>query len=198
MVNTVGIAVLDHLPLGVDHVDASGRHCTFVGEARQGKIIWAGGEDITCPLARFNLGIDTPDEQTIDALASTLVSGEAKDIEAAQRYIVSLSPLPFGKRVFVYFPLSKMPFPPDLVLFILRPNEAMEKLLAITMSTGERCEGRIGGLGALCGECTALPLLSERAVLSPGCSGSRRETFLASDELFLSIPYLLYRSTIGS
>lgn len=199
MVNTVGIAVLDHLPLGVDHVDASGRHCTFVGEARQGKIIWAGGEDITCPLARFNLGIDTPDEQTIDALASTLVSwGEAMDTEVARQFIATLTALPFGKRVFVYFPLSKMPFPPDLVLFILRPNEAMEKLLAITMSTGERCEGRIGGLGALCGECTALPLLSERAVLSPGCSGSRREAFLASDELFLSIPYLLYRSTIGS
>jgi uncharacterized protein (DUF169 family) len=190
---------LDHLPLGVDHVDTSGRHCTFVGEARRGKIIWAEGEDITCPLARFNLGIDTPDEGTIDALARTIVSwGEATNIETAQRYIASLSPLPFGKRVFVYFPLSKMPFPPDLALFILHPNEAMEKLLTITQATGERCEGRVSGLGALCGECTALPLLSERAVLSPGCSGSRREAFLASDELFLSIPYLLYRSTIGS
>jgi len=79
---------------------------------------------------------------------------------------------------------------------ILRPNEAMEQLLAITTATGMSCEGQVGGLGAMCGECTATPLLTNKATLSPGCPGSRREAFLAEDELFLSMPYQLYNSTV--
>jgi len=196
MINTLGIAILDHLPLGVEHVSSSGRYCTFVGQARQGGLVWAAGQEITCPLARFNLGLDLPNQETADALACTIIGwGMARDQETARRFIETLMPLPFGERVFVYGPLFAMPFPPDLVLLILRPGEAMERLLAITTVTGRPCEGRVGGLGALCGECTAVPLLTDKAALSPGCPGSRREAFLAQDELFLSMPYQLYRST---
>ena len=198
MIDTVGISILAHLPLGVDHVKAPGRHCTFVGLARQGKLVWAAGQEITCPLARFNLGLDPPNQETIATLADTIVEWEcARDVKIARSFVETLSPLPFGQRVFVYGPLSKMPFPPDLVLLILKPQQAMEHLLALTTATGELSESPVGGLGALCGECTAVPLLTERAVVSPGCSGSRREAFLTEEQLFLSVPYQLYSSTIA-
>jgi len=197
MNDTLGIAILDHLPLGVEHIGTPGRHCTFVGQARQGELLWAAGMEITCPLARFNLGLDPPNQEAIEALAGVIVDWDAaKDLETARRFIETLAPLPFGERVFVYGPLSAMPFPPDLVLRILRPSEAMEQLLAITTATGMSCEGQVGGLGAMCGECTATPLLTNKATLSPGCPGSRREAFLAEDELFLSMPYQLYNSTV--
>ena len=197
MNDTLGIAILDHLPLGVEHISTPGRHCTFVGQARQGELLWAAGMEITCPLARFNLGLDPPNQETIEALAGVIVDwGDAKDLETARRFIEGLSPLPFGERVFVYGPLSAMPFPPDLVLRILRPREAMEHILSITETTGAQSESHVGGLGALCGECIAVPLLTQRAVLSPACPGSRREAFLAEDEMLLSMPHQLYNSMV--
>ena len=198
MIDTIGVSILAHLPLGIEHAKAPGRHCTFVGLARQGELVWAAGQEITCPLARFNLGLDPPNQETIDKLADTIVEWEcAKDAEIARSFVATLSPLPFGQRVFVYGPLSKMPFPPDLVLLILKPQQAMEHLLALTTATGELSESPVGGLGALCGECTAVPLLTERTVVSPGCPGSRREAFLTEEQLFLSVHYQLYSSTIA-
>jgi len=192
--DTVGIAVLDHLPLGVDHVAAPGSHCAFVGQAREGQAVWAAGQDITCSLARFNLGIDPPNEETIAPLVEILLRWDgAKDEETARRFISELRPLPFGKRAFVYASLPRMPFPPDLVIRILPAEAAMLTVRGISRLTGRRSEGRIGGVGALCSECTAIPLLCEHAAVSLGCPGSRREVSLEKDELFLSTPYFLHR-----
>jgi len=91
-----------------------------------------------------------------------------------------------------------MPVPPDLVLLILNPEEVFRHVLSITASTGERSDGLVGGIGALCGECTALPLQTKKAAISVGCDGSRREAFLSPKEMFLAIPYSLYRSTVES
>ena len=191
----VGVSVLDHLPLGVEHADSPARHCSFIAAARRGRSLWAAGDDITCPLARYNLGIDTPNEETIAALAKTLVGwGDSDNEEMARRFIAGLDPLPFGQRVFVYCRLDDAPFPPDLVIHFLTPAEAMEKLVAISASTGLRCHSPAGGVGALCGECTATPLLSEGGALSAGCPGSRGEACLGEEELFLSLPYPLYSS----
>ena len=192
MINTIGIAVLDHLPLGIEHVAAPGRHCTFVGQARQGQAVWASDEDITCPLARFTLGLDPPDAETVGRVSATLVEwSAAKDAETAGRFLSSLLRLPFGSRVFVYGPPEAIPFPADLVLRVVRPEEAMRRLHDLAAATGELAEGRTGGIGALCGDCTALVLVLGRAALSAGCPGSRREAFLDQDELFLSFPQRL-------
>jgi uncharacterized protein (DUF169 family) len=63
--------------------------------------------------------------------------------------------------------------------------------------TGEKSDGYVSGIGALCGECTALPLRTKKAAISVGCDGSRREAFLTPEEMFLAIPYPLYLSAIG-
>ncbi len=188
----VGIAVLDHLPLGVDHVEAPARHCTFVGKARQGRAVWAAGEEVDCPMARFNLGIDPPDAATLDRLAEKLVSWErAKDIDAARRFISQFRPLPFGERVFVYFPLDAAPFPPDVVVHVLSPLEAMLTIREIAVATGGLCEARTAGVGAMCGECTAVPLLTHRPTISIGCRGSRREAAIDDGEVLLAVPHPL-------
>jgi len=199
MTEKIGIALLDQIPQGIERVASPGRHCTFIGRARKGEILWARGEDFTCPLARYNLGIDPPDESTMEKLAATLVSwGDVRDLETAHRFIAGLSPLPVSRRTFIYAPLDRMPVPPDLVLLILNPQEAFRHVLSITASAGERNDGLVGGIGALCGECTALPLQTKKAAISVGCDGSRREAFLSPKEMFLAIPYSLYRSTVES
>jgi len=199
MTEKIGIALLDQIPQGIERVASSGRHCTFIGRARKGEILWACGEDFTCPLARFNLGIDPPDESTMEKLVATLIGwGDVRDLETAHRFIAGLSPLPVSRRTFIYAPLDRMPVPPDLVLLILNPEEVFRHVLSITASTGERSDGLVGGIGALCGECTALPLQTKKAAISVGCDGSRREAFLSPKEMFLAIPYSLYRSTVES
>ena len=190
----VGIAVLDHLPLGVEHVAEPGSHCRFVGYARRGEAIWATGDDFNCPVARFNLGIDPPNEETITPLVEAFLHwGSAKDEETARRFISELQPLPFGKRAFVYAPLFRMPFPPDLVVRVLPAEAAMLAVRGISRFTGRRSVGYVSGIGALCSEGTAVPLLCEHAAISLGCLGSRREVALNQDELFLSTPYFLHR-----
>jgi uncharacterized protein (DUF169 family) len=201
MTGKIGIALLDHIPQGIERVASPGRHCTFIGRARKGEILWARGEDFTCPLARYNLGIDPQNESTMETLtvtlAETLVSwGDVRDLATAHRFIAGLSPLPALKRTFIYAPLDKMPVPPDLVLLILTPQEAFDHVLSFTRMTGERSGGLVGGVGALCGECTALPLQTKKAAISVGCDGSRREAFLSPEEMFLAIPYSLYRSVL--
>jgi uncharacterized protein (DUF169 family) len=199
MLDAVGIAVLDHLPLGIAHADAAGRHCAFVGQARQGKTIWAAGEDVTCPLGRFNLGLDPADAATLEAVAAKLVEWKTVgDLETGRRVLAGFEPLPFGERVFVYAPLNGGSLPPDVVVRFLRPDEAVLRLRAVVAATGERAEGRSGGTGAMCGECTAFPLMTGRAAVSPGCPGSRREAFAATDELFLALPYALDRAATGA
>jgi len=199
MTGKIGIALLDQIPQGIERVASPGRHCTFIGRARKGEIFWACVEDFTCPLARYNLGIDPLDESTVEKLAATLIGwGDVRDLETAHRFIAGLSPLPVSRRTFIYAPLDRMPVPPDLVLLILNPEEVFRHVLSITASTGERSDGLVGGIGALCGECTALPLQTKKAAISVGCDGSRREAFLSSKEMFLAIPYPLYRSTVES
>jgi uncharacterized protein (DUF169 family) len=56
MEEKIGIALVDHPPQGIERTSEPGRHCTFIGRARKGEILWAREEDFTCPLARYNLG----------------------------------------------------------------------------------------------------------------------------------------------
>jgi len=195
MLDAVGIVVLDRPPRGVDRAAAPSKHCALVGQARQGKTLWAGPDDINCPLARFALGIDAPDVRPLDALAATLLEWKAaKDRDAALAFLSRLPRLPFQERVFVYAPLSAATAEVDLVVRIVQPEEAMRRLRTLSVATGERAEGRSTGVGALCSECTAFPLVSGTSAISPGCPGSRREAFLQPDQMFLALPASLDRA----
>jgi uncharacterized protein (DUF169 family) len=195
MWDAVGITVLDRPPRGVDRAAEPSKHCALVGQARHGKTVWAGRDDINCPLARFALGIDASDACTLDALAATLLGWKAaKDRDAALAFLSRLARLPFQARVFVYSPLRAVTAEVDLVVRIVQPEEAMRRLRALSATTGERAEGRSAGIGALCSECTAFPLVSGTGAISPGCPGSRREAFLQADQMFLALPASLGRS----
>jgi uncharacterized protein (DUF169 family) len=195
MIDAVGVSVLDRPPTGVARAAAPSKHCTLVGQARQGKTLWAGRDDINCPLARFALGIDAPEVRTLDALAATLLEWKAaRDRDAALAFLSRLARLPFQERVFVYTPLSAATAEVDLVVRIVQPEEAMRRLRTLCAATGEGAEGRSAGIGALCSECTAFPLVSGSGAVSPGCPGSRREAFLDADQMFLALPASLDRA----
>jgi uncharacterized protein (DUF169 family) len=180
---------LDHIPLGVDRVDSPASHCAHVSAARRGTPYWAAEGDITCPLARFNLGLDPPDDAVLDRLVDQLLAWEFTDDRAAARFFLSgLLPLPHGDPILVYGPPAALPREPDVTIHVVGPEEAMKRILERARSRGVRALGDMGGLGAVCGECTAFPLHSGRSCVSVGCPGSRRALALAPTELLLAEP----------
>ena len=62
-----------------------------------------------------------------------------------------------------------------------------------TRLTGQRTQGIASGVGGMCGECTAIPLMTGRANISLGCGGSRPNARLNPDQLLLALPISTYR-----
>ena len=194
MLDAVGIAIVDTPPPGVARVSAPARHCSFVGLARQGKVVWASSDEVNCPIARYVLGCDSV-VASIDAAAASFVESKlARDLDAAHRFVAGFRVLAPQRRIFVYFPLGEEPVPADVVVRFVRPEEAMRRLRALVTATGERAEVRTAGSAAMCADCTASPILTGRAALSPGCPGSRREVPIAPDEVLVSLPANLERA----
>ncbi|UCF10290.1 MAG: DUF169 domain-containing protein [Candidatus Bipolaricaulota bacterium] len=189
MEHRIGILLLDHIPLGVDRVDAPGRHCTHAATAQAGACVWASDQDISCPLARFVLGLDPASPEVIDALAAEIVDwGFAADEHLARQFVGGLWTIPHGEKILVYGPPDRLPDEPDVTIEILTPHEAMRALVSNTHRAGLRALGDMSGVGALCAECTAYPLHSERVAISVGCPGSRRELALDPDKLLMATP----------
>jgi len=69
----IGIRIVDEIPHGVGRTRAPRTHCEFVGLARKGRKFYADACDISCPLARYYLGLDPPNEETMEKLKHTLV-----------------------------------------------------------------------------------------------------------------------------
>jgi len=187
--DAIGIVLLDHIPLGIDRVSAAGSHCAHVAAGRRDQCLWASASDITCPLGRFNLGLDPQDDPVVETLIATLLEwGYAADPTAARYFISGLVPIPYGDPILVYGPPDRLPHEPDITLRIVTPEAAMRWIIESAGSSGVRAVGDMSGLGAVCGECTAFPLQSGRVCVSVGCPGSRRELALDPTELLLAIP----------
>ncbi len=188
MRDAIGIAILDRVPCGIARVAAPASHCAFAGLARDGAQVWAASEDIACPIARHILGCELSGEGLERAAAAFVASTLAPDREAALRFAHGFRTLDPRRRVFVYFPWDDAPLPADVGVWFLPPDVAMMRLRALITATGERAEVRTGGSAAMCGDCTASPLVTGRAALSAGCPGSRRELRLDREHVLLAVP----------
>ena len=203
--NRIGIAIVKKEPVGIERVKSPDKHCHFVGQAREGAILYARNEDISCPLARFYLGLEKKNlkdlsRTLVKELSQTLVNwDDAIDEKVALSYLNSGHCLKEGEKYIVYFPY---PIPrldakrltgqenlkADIIIIIDNPQEIMALVQKFSRTTGKRIKASISGIGAICGECTAYPLITGQANVSLGCYGSRPGVNLSKEELFLSIP----------
>ena len=195
----IGIILSNTEPVGVARVAAPDRHCSLVRLAREGSVFYARNEDISCPLARFNLGLDPKTERNLTELARTLVSwNDAENEEVALRYLKSATTLEVGEKYLCYFPLPNPDLTPDVVIKIGSPEEFMPLVRTMTRLTGRRTPGIASGVGAMCGECTAIPLVTGQPNISLGCGGSRPHAGLDPDQLLLALPIEAYRLLRGN
>ncbi len=192
--NRIGIAIVKKEPVGIERVKSPDKHCHFVGQARGGTILYARGEDISCPLARFYLGLERKNlrdlsRTLVKELSQTLVSwDDAIDEKVALSYLNSGHCLKESEKCIIYFPYPTKNLKADVIIIIDNPQEIMILVQKFSRTTGKRIKASMSGIGAMCGECTAYPLITGQANISLGCYGSRPGVNLNKEELFLSIP----------
>lgn len=194
MFSEIGITISNTKPSGIPRVERADKHCFFVGRARDGDMFYAQNEDVSCPLARFNLGLDAKSDKNLLTLARILVDwGDAKTEEIALRYLTSALTLPLEKKYAIYFP---MPYDklllPNVVVMLSSSKRIMSLVQIITRLTGKRTEAVLSGVGAMCGECTAIPVVTGKTNISLGCNGSRSQAKLKDSELFMALPSKVY------
>lgn len=191
----VGIWLMSERPQGLPRAVVADRHCGHVERAMGGEAFHAGSEDVSCPLARYALGMDPPRGRAREALVGTLVGwGDSDNADLARAFLERCPRLEHAERFIAYAPLEggevALGRPPDVVVQVLSPDEAMWTVRDRTRTEGRRTRSSCSGVGAMCSECTAGVVLSGDWTMSVGCSGSRTSLELRDGEMFLATPGL--------
>lgn len=165
---------------------ARDKHCSFMGKAREGEITQIHVDQVSCPLARYYLGLPTP---SIAETSRTLVRwNDALDEAGARRYLECGWRLEEAGPYIIYFPCPHGALKPDVIVEVGTPAGLSRIAAEFSRRTGERLVPSISGIGAACGECTVYPLVMGRASVSLGCGGSRPAMGLGEAELLLAAP----------
>lgn len=187
--NRIGIKITKDKPVNLNRAKSPLKHCSAVGLARTGERFYVQNNDISCPLARYNLGLEEPSDKFMHELARTLVGwGDANTQDIGLKYLQSRPKLPYAKKYTLYFPVPDNEYEPDVIIEISNPHELMLKVRELTSLTGDSIRGFMSAVGAMCGECTTYPILTGKLNVSVGCTGSRPGAELKPDELFLALP----------
>lgn len=185
--NLVGISFHQAVPTGLQQLTAKDEHCRFIGRARQGRPFYIPAENISCPLARFHLGIGKPD---LKGLARTLVAwADAVDQQTGLKFLKSAYRVSQPCKYITYFSYPGNGLKPDVIIRICNAEKIQQIVQRYSSLTGERVNSAISGIGAACGECTAYVLMTGLPIVSVGCNGSRPGINLAADELLLAAPF---------
>lgn len=190
--NEIGVKITDKKPDNIPRTKYSKSYCAFMGQAREGNVFYTTNEDINCPLARYNLGLEELDKKGLDSLASTIVSwGDAEDKSKALKYLESSNTLNYDRKYIIYFPINQnnLNIEPDIVINIGTPKKFMPILRKLTKQDGDWLNARLSGVGGLCGESTAIPIMTDEPNISLGCGGSRPYGKLENGQLFLAYPF---------
>ena len=186
MSDLVGIALCDCGPASLVELDIQDKHCRFIGRARK-KAFYIPSGNISCPLARFYLGIG---RTNLEDLCRTLVRwDDAIDKATARAYLDAGLYLDHSPPFICYFPYPTGELEPDVLIMIDDPAGVQSMVREYCAQTGRRIKASVSGIGAACGECTAYPLLTGEANVSVGCNGSRPGINLRKDELLLAMPF---------
>ncbi len=100
--------------------------------------------------------------------------------------------LEFGTKAIIIKPLEKMKERPDAVIVIGTPKKLMRLSSVYNQIFGEPVLSQFKGSNAICGECTAVPILENRPNLSLLCDGCRTFADYKDDEIAVGMPYEVF------
>ena len=86
--------------------------------------------------------------------------------------------------------------PPEVVILVLDPRNAMRLIQGYTYNHGSQPLFKMTGNQAICSECTAYPLKMGRMNVSLLCSGTRYLAGWKTDELAIGLPFTQFAATV--
>lgn len=185
--NVIGITLCQTEPAGLQQLTTEDKHCRFIGRARNSEPFYIPVQNISCPLARFHLGIGEPDLKNLPGI---LVGwGDAENQQTALNFLNSVCRITTPFKHIAYFSYPADSLKPDVIIKICNPRQAQQIVRRYSSLTGESVNSPISGIGAACGECTAYVLTKQLPTASVGCGGSRLGINLEDDELLLAAPF---------
>lgn len=179
----VGVSIRQTVPSGQAVRPIEGRFCDFVGLALGGQSFAVSSGQISCPLARYVLGVNAPSDESVAKLMEGFLGWGVRNRGVAETILASLPRLPVEKRIFEFFPMPTRSITPDVILWFGHPVDAMERVIGFSYKKGLSTVARLNGVGALCGECFARVLSEGDPVVSLGCRGSRPCAGILDDEI---------------
>ncbi len=163
-------------------------YCGAVSRASRGQSLKMSPENSGCAAGARALGMEeTPEEVSSGRRHRDL--GVYRDLEvsaAVARDMVYLSRRTAGVEL---RPLGEHPEPPDVVLVVTTPYNAMRILQGYAYHRGQLKEMKMTGMCAICQECTSFPLEKDTVNLSMLCSGTRCVGRWGKEEMAVGIPW---------
>ena len=164
---------LPHTPVAVKfnaqrdpNVTSPLRYCEMVRKsASLGETFTATIDDISCASAELALGFTEP---KYGEVYPTLIPADTKQITIS--------------------PLNKCDFEPDAVVVIGNASKLMKVASTLSRVRGEIVSSKFKGEFAVCGECTAIPVMENTVNLSLLCAGARMFSGYTKDELVFGFP----------
>lgn len=185
----VAVALLREPPEGMQRWSGESTGvCKMVQSARQGDIFYCTAEDQFCPGASF-IGMVEPTPASWGAENYLSI---AKKLYSS-RYVANLhmkqvaARIPFQMGDYMAFaPLEKSPFYPHVVVFVVKPLQAMRLVFLEGFDTGIYNTSHIE---PMCSGTMATPLSTGKVGISFFCPGSRQTAGFLPEEMGLGIPY---------
>ena len=163
-------------------------YCVMVKRAMGGHSIKAVLDNFGCRASARALGIIPPDElfssgrhyNNLELYQDLAVSKNIQQNMTLCRHQA------YGIMV---KPLASFSSPPDVVLVVVSPFQAMRIIQAFTYHFGYHTDFRMAGNQALCSECTAHPFENNTINVSMLCAGTRFMAGWGDDELAVGFPF---------
>jgi uncharacterized protein (DUF169 family) len=169
---------------------AEGKHtvCTGMLEAADGKVIMLTKETCPCPGGQIHLGLIERAEPPL----KFLVEGEKLwcDVKTAKRSLIesekiAAPPVGIASKVYLY-PLSSDVFVPDLVIFMVNPEQVSRLITLAQFWDGKTPSFEMKS--SLCWSSIAYPMVSGNFNITAGDISARRMAGWNENAMIASVP----------
>lgn len=174
-----------------EHSAGKVRICRAILDASEGKLIYVSKGNNDCFGASWHLGFRSVNNQRLKEIFKKFTVETEKIFssgEAAERLFAQMEEPPDNKdNYFALAPAEKAEFQPQLIIFVVNPQEASRLLTLLTFSDGIMPKIKIGG--PTCRMSITYPLLCRQVNISFYDYTSRIASKVKKDKLIVSVPY---------
>jgi uncharacterized protein (DUF169 family) len=171
-------------------------YCASVVRARKGESVLLGKDKHGCQLGAAILGlINLPGKISSGEVHSS--SGLLSSPAAASKTISEIPRIASETmRATLVFPLEKSPVEPEVIIFHVKPGQALWIALALNYTKGGRLSSSFAGIGCTCGDATVMPYLRNSPNFTIGDFGGRMRR--GPEEMIVGLPVTLLEEVVNN